>query len=278
MFDMFKQFLGGGKDYFGSKVDVPDLPGMGDILKEGAAANLAALPGIKDWAGQINAFNQSEVSKMLEQVLPGFTGGLASVTTNAAALARGEIPSDVQSAVVNSAAARAVRGGYGGTGMGRNLVSRDLGITSLAATEAGQQRLQSLGGFARAAFPVFDFSTAFFNPAQMLDYTYSKFQRDLLQAQVDAAPDPVARGRADQEMALFGMILSVYSGGPGYQGSQNYGGLGGGGGGPTGGGSAQGYTGSSYGGYGGGPSRYGTAADDANNANTGAMAGLMGMF
>lgn len=249
MFEAFGQFMGSsGSDYFGTKVKVPELPGLKDILKTGTEANLVNLPGVQEFAGRINAFNQAEVTKMLEQVLPGFSGGLKSATSNAAALARGEIPSDVQSAVVNSAAARSLRGGYGGTGMSRNLVSRDLGITSLAATEAGQNRLQALGGFARAAFPVFDFSTAFFNPAQMLDYTYSKFQRDLLQAKVDAAPDPVKRGRADQEMALLGMILSVYSGGPGYQGSQDYSGV------PNnsdifGGGRAQGYQGSSYGGF-----------------------------
>lgn len=288
---MLKQFYDDddGKAYFGSKVVVPKLPGMGDILKSGTEANMAALPGIKEWVGNINSFNQAEVSKMLEQVLPGIGGGLASATANAAALARGEIPGDVQSAVVNSAAARSLRGGYGGTGMSRNLVSRDLGITSLAATEAGQNRLQAIGGFARAMFPVFDFSTAFFNPSQMLDYTYSKFQRDLLQAKVDAAPDPVARGRADQEMALMGMILSVYSGGPGYQGSQDYGG--------TGNSStpypglnlteSQGYGGSSYGGFSnyGAASNYGATGNygsmdskNSNNANTGVQAGLAGFF
>lgn len=275
MFEAFGQFMGSsGSDYFGTKVKVPELPGLKDILKTGTEANLVNLPGVQEFAGKINAFNQAEVTKMLEQVLPGFSGGLKSATANAAALARGEIPGDVQSAVVNSAAARSLRGGYGGTGMSRNLVSRDLGITSLAATEAGQKRLESLGGFTRAMFPVFDFSTAFFNPAQMLDYTYSKFQRDLLQAKVDAAPDPVKRGRADQEMALLGMILSVYSGGPGYQGSQNYqndqvssanGPVSG---------NSPGYTGNSYGGF----SNYGDFKPNSENAAAGAGAGLSGFF
>lgn len=298
MFELLKQFYDddAGAAYFGRKVVVPQLPGLKDILRTGTEANMANLPGVMEFAGKINTFNQSEVSKMLEQVLPGIGGGLKSAAANAAALARGEIPSDVQTAVVNSAAARSLRGGYGGTGMSRNLVSRDLGLTSLAATEAGQTRLQALGGFARAAFPVFDFSTAFFNPAQMLDYTYSKFQRDLLEAKVAAAPDPVARGRADQEMALMGMILSVYSGGPGYKGSQDYSGVAGGaaqgaqfgqtiGNNPGVGGG--GYQGSSYGGFSnyGAASNYGATGNygsmdstTANNAASGVAAGLGAFF
>jgi hypothetical protein len=55
----------------------------------------------------------------------------------------------------------------------------------------------------------------------MLEHAYSTFQRDLLAAKVKAAPDPIKRGRADQEMALAGMILSAYGGGAGYKGYQS---------------------------------------------------------
>ncbi len=78
----------------------------------------------------------------------------------------------------------------------------------------------SLGAFSRNLFPTFDYTTMFFSPAQMLDHAYSTFQRDLLAAKSAAAPDPAARGRADQEMALLGMILSAYGGGAGYTGSK----------------------------------------------------------
>lgn len=219
MLEGLSQFWKDGKDFFGTKVKVPEFPTLESILTGGAKANTAALSDTSLWAAGINKFTQAEVTKMLESVLPGFSSGLAGAGKNAASLARGEIPEDVSRAVHSSAAAKALAGGFVGSGFGRNLVARDFGKTSLALTGEGQNRLTALGAFARGTFPVFDMAQAFFNPAQMLDYTYNKFQRDLLQAKVDAAPDPVARGRADQEMALLGMILSAYGGGAGYTGA-----------------------------------------------------------
>jgi hypothetical protein len=218
---MFSQLVGGGgKDYFGTRLDVPKIPGLADILKTGTAANMANVPGLEKLATATNMFNQAEITRMLESTAPGLLGGIKSATTNAASLARGEIPDDVSRAVQSSSAAKSLAGGFGGSGLGRNLTARDLGLTSLNLTGEGQQRLMGLGGFARNLFPTFDYTTAFFSPAQMLDHAYSTFQRDLLAAKSAAAPDPVKRGKADQEMALFGMIMSAYGGGAGYTGAK----------------------------------------------------------
>lgn len=249
--DFLDQLVGDGKKFFGERLKTPEFPSLESILTSGTKANTAALSDTSLWAAGINKFTQAEVTKMLESVLPGFSSGLAGATKNAAALARGEIPDDVSRAVHSSAAAKALAGGFVGSGFGRNLVARDFGKTSLALTGEGQNRLTSLGAFARSAFPVFDMSQAFFNPAQMLDYTYNKFQRDLLAAKVAAAPDPASRGRADQQMAIVGMILSAYGGGPGYTGAgTNYDGSGNA---PDSGGAnrtiPQGYNGNNYGGF-----------------------------
>jgi len=216
-FEMFKQFFG-GEDYFGSRLDVPKVPDLSSILKGGVAANVASVPDLQALATSTNIFNQAEITRMLESTTPGLLAGMRSATGIAASLARGEIPEDVSRAVLSATAARALGGGFAGSGLGRNLTARDLGLTSLNLSGEGQQRLMGLGAFSRQLFPTFDYTTAFFSPAQMLDYTYSKFQRDLLAAKSAAAPDPVARGQADQEMALFGMIMSAYSGGAGYGG------------------------------------------------------------
>ena len=220
---MFTQQFSRGKDFFGERLQVPTLPSMEQILRGGTAANVANLPDLQKLASQTNVFNQAEITRMLESTTPGLLGGIKSATTNAASLARGEIPEDVQRAIQSSTAARSAGGGFGGSVLGRNLTARDLGLTSLDLTGQGQSRLMNLGAFSRNLFPTFDYSTMFFSPAQMLDYTYSSFQRNLLAAKSAAAPDPVARGRADQEMALFGMIMSAYGGGAGYTGAK-YGG------------------------------------------------------
>ena len=228
--EFLNQFFENEKDYFGSRLDVPKIPGLADILKGGIAANVAALPDLQKLATSTNLFNQAEITRMLESTTPGLLSGVRSASTNAASLARGEIPDDVSRAVQSSSAARALGGGYGGSGLSRNLTARDLGLTSLNLTGEGQNRLMNLGTFSRNLFPTFDYTTAFFSPAQMLDHAYSSFQRDLLQAKSTAAPDPAARGKADQQMALLGMILSAYSGGAGYQGAYGRPDLGSGGG------------------------------------------------
>jgi len=215
-FEMFRQFVSSGKKYFGAKPEVPTLPTLGEVGKTGAAANLAAVPQLQTLASGVNRFNEAEIRRMMESTLPGYFGSLAAAGDVAGSLARGEVPEDVARQVERRGATRALTGGYAGSTLGRNLTLRDLGLTSLEATGEGQRRLLGLGAFGRQLFPTYDYTTMFFSPAQMLDYTQSQFQRDLLAAKVAAAPDPVARGRAEQEMALFGMIMSAYSGGPGY--------------------------------------------------------------
>ena len=135
---MFRQMFGGGSKYFGTRLQVPELPSLESILKTGTAANVAALPDLQSLATQTNIFNQAEITRMLESTTPGLLGGIKSATGTAASLARGEIPEDVQRAIQSSTAARSLGGGFGGSGMGRNLTARDLGLTSLDVSGEGQ--------------------------------------------------------------------------------------------------------------------------------------------
>jgi len=95
-------------------------------------------------AGRANHFSQDQVNAMLEQAIPGWSGLQAKRTANAADLLAGRLPSDVQSAVERSAASRALGGGYGGSGAGRNLTLRDLGRTSLDATTLGANQANTI--------------------------------------------------------------------------------------------------------------------------------------
>lgn len=188
--------VGGALGAFGKKPKIPQLPRLdvGTVQREATTANLAALPGLEQLTTAVNRFNVDEISRMLKQALPGFTGALRRTTETAGALGRGEIPEDVSRAVQSSAAARSLGGGFAGSGFSRNLVARDLGLTSLQLTGEGQNRLMGLGGFAGQMFPRFDFTTAFITPQQKLAFDFqqnlAQWQRDLLAAQVKAAPDP----------------------------------------------------------------------------------------
>lgn len=203
-------------DVFGSRPSVPSYQPV-DASQEQLNAiegNLAALPGASELARQTNTFNQAELDRLYEMALPGYGSIRDSLGANYASLARGEIPQDVQDAIGRSGAARALGGGFGGTGMARNLIARDLGLTSLDlmgyATNATQRWL------ATAAAPRFDVSSMFFSPAQRLGHAVNernfKFQRDWLNAQIDAAPDPVTVGLWNTGWDIVNAGISAFTG------------------------------------------------------------------
>lgn len=237
---------------FGKKPVIPELPTLdtSKVQREAVAGNIAALPGLETLATSVNTFAHSEIARMLETALPGFGKGLASATSTANALTRGEIPEDVSAQVQNRSAARALGGGFGGTGMARALTARDLGLTSLSLQSEGMNRLLGLGGFARQTFPTFDFTTAFLTPQQKLTFdrqqNLDQFNRQLLANQVAAAPDPNDVALAEALDNFFETWKNVGMGALG-----GVGGMGGGGGGGA----------SSMMGGGGGGATYGGASN-----------------
>ena len=212
--------VGGLLDAYGRKPVIPELPKLdiGEEQRGAITANKLALPGLEGLASETNRFSYAEISKMLESAVPGFGKALSGAGTNAASLVRGEIPEDVSRAVQSASAARSLSGGFGGTGLGRNLTARDLGLTSLNLTGEGQSRLLGLGGFARQAFPTFDFTNAFITPMQKLNFDWqqnvAQWQVKALQEQVKAAPDPADAALAEgldnmfKTFSSYGMMMA----------------------------------------------------------------------
>lgn len=233
--DMFKQFLSKGKDYFGSKPDVPNYPTAPEILENTINTNQGALPGATKLAGGINTANQGILSGMFESLAPSWLKTLSNIGKNNEAATRGEVPKDVEDALARSSAGKALTGGYSGSGMGANLSARDLGLTSLDLTRRGQTDTQNFGSFLRGtAMPnLVGVESMQLKPEQVQNIMEQKWNEQYLRAKIEGMPDPVARGRADQEMALFATIMSAVGGmmGGGGGGSQpqqyqppNYGG------------------------------------------------------
>lgn len=218
---------------FGSKPVVPNLPTVSLAGEQQAsiAANQAALPGAEALASSTNAFNQQQLTQMLNTMIPGFSNQSAQLSKNTSAMLSGEIPADVSEAISQSGAARSLGGGYAGSGMGRDLVARDLGLTSLNLMQQGQNSLESwTGEMAKIAEPgQFSVQSAFITPEQEYQATneqnQEQFQRNWMQSQIAAAPDPVQSG-------LFKMGASMMGAG---MGSESFGTLFGGGGGGGGG-------------------------------------------
>ncbi len=206
---LFTGIFGGGSDIYGSKPITPDL---GASAAKAISANQTNLPGAEKLATSTNTFNQDEMMRMLRKAVPFYDQLQSKTRSIIDSQLSGQIPQDVQNAIERSGAARAIAGGYGGSGMHGNLVARDLGLTSLDLTQRGLDSASKwLSQTASMNMPQnqFNLSSMFISPEM-------QFNRDTLEAGIAAAPDPSARGAFDTEMGILGMAASVYSGGAGY--------------------------------------------------------------
>jgi hypothetical protein len=145
----------------------------------------------------------------MAQAFPFFNQMLGKASQTTTEMLSGNIPSDVSSAVGRSAAARALAGGYGGTGAANALTARDLGRTSLDLTQQGLANFGALTQISQAVMPKpFDVTSMFMTPLQRATWTneqnLQQFQRNMASAQASAAPSPFA--------SLFGDILGTAAG------------------------------------------------------------------
>ncbi len=216
---------------FGSKPRIAKYKPV-DVQKEqgtAIAGNIAAFPEISKLG---DLYSSQELSQ-LEKIIPGYGDSLSAgkATTDALfgaaqPLLHGEIPQDVQDQVYRSSAYQALRGGYQGSGMANALTARDLGLTSLdlmgkGASLAGQgaNTMQVWDSLARR--DMLDPGSMFVSPGQQIQSAQTQHllsqQQRQNQFNVDAAPDPVAKGIFDSTMSVIGMVLSAYGGGGGYK-------------------------------------------------------------
>ena len=202
----------------GRKPRVPTLPtlDLGTEAGKAITANKANLPAAEGLVSQANKFSMDEITKMLESVIPGYSNMVADATGNIQSELKGQIPKDVSGAIQDSAAAKALGGGYAGSGAHGDLVARDLGLTSLALTERG---LSSMEGWLKTSASLYEpsminVSSMFISPLQEAGFDVeernAQFQRDWMKEQIDAMP---AMWSQDLKNA-FEDVLSIYSGTP----------------------------------------------------------------
>ena len=210
----------------------PNVPDFNPIWAKTAQTNainnnIEQTPKLKEWAADINTFNQQQMEQMLKNAIPGYEGMKSQASDVLNSWLKGEIPKDVQDQVQNSAAARALGGGYGGSGKMGNLLARDLGLTSLGITQQGLNSAEKwIQGIAAISNPgLFNFSSMFLTPTQLYQINSAErtgqFQRDWATNQVNAeyAPGTIV-GRAiikesDQTSAFINNIASSFAGAAG---------------------------------------------------------------
>lgn len=192
-----------------------------DVTKQQSAAvkgNLLNFDNIANLAGQTNQFNQDQLNKMLESAIPGYKSMVGNIGGAITGLVNGEIPKDISDQIGRNSAYRSLSGGFGGSGMARNLVARDLGLTSLdlisKGIDAGSRWLSTVRQSAVA--PAFDASSMFITPAQRIGVTQwnkeNQFNRDWMKNQIDAEYSTgtiMGRGLSDLGQGITGLATSA---------------------------------------------------------------------
>lgn len=180
----------------GSKPVVPNLPvlNLGTEQQKAIDANQAALPGAEKLIGAANQFSIDQINQMLEQAIPGYKNLVSSVTSTIQSEIAGEIPKQDQAALQNYDAAKALRGGYGGSGAHGDLTARDFGIASMDLTQRG---LSSFEQWTREQASLYEpsminVSSMFITPMQEYqtdnEQNVQQFQRQWMQNQINAQP------------------------------------------------------------------------------------------
>jgi len=219
-------------DIFGKKPKVPEFQRTSLPEQQGKAinANLAALPGAEDLVGKANVFTRQQIQDMLRATIPNYDAITKTATGNIQSMLKGELPQDVQGQISRNAAAKALGGGYAGSGSHGNLVARDLGLTSLDLTQQGLSSAESWFKMSDQMFSpgMLNVSSMFITPQQQFESEFQQntlqFQRDWMSNQIKAMPDPVLSGINDQVYGLLQSVAGSFGG---------MGGVGGGGGGAS---------------------------------------------
>lgn len=131
------------KDRAGAR-GVANMPGLDIPGAIGESEQLA--PRTRELEAQRNQFNRAQLLESLGIQIPGYQEGQAQRTQNAMALLRGELPPDVLAQVQRQSAGRALQGGFAGSQAAGNLTARDIGRTSLALQQAGNQQFSNILG------------------------------------------------------------------------------------------------------------------------------------
>ena len=196
----------------GSKPKIPELKPIDFAAEQRQAIqqNIASLEPATELAQKTTAAEQSQLEAQLRRAIPGYDQLVKQAGANIGAALRGEISPEVSAQVQRSTAGRALSGGFGaGSGFGRALTARDLGITSMQLQNQGLAQAQNFIQQQRAfgMTQPFSVSSMFITPAQrvgVMQQQQAQYNRNLQAAQVAAMPDPT--------MAAIGSAISSAGG------------------------------------------------------------------
>lgn len=127
------------------------------------------VPRLQTFLDQLNKGSNESWQKSLQSLDPNILSSVAQLGRTTLSQLQGQIPQDVQDEIGRDSAFNALQGGYAGTGMARNLTSRDLGLSSLDMQKQGAGNLGTLFNSLGALNPSnANLASILFSPQQLL--------------------------------------------------------------------------------------------------------------
>jgi hypothetical protein len=202
--------------------------------QKAAAGNIAVAPD----AAKLANLTSDEMLALINKTFPGFSDTSKAISANIQSEVQGKIPADVQAQLALSDAGKSLASGTAGSGMARNLVARDFGLTSLDLTNKGLSSAESwLAASERMMAPAqAAFSGMFVTPGQQSSFDVN--ERDAqwnvkwLDEQIKASGDLERRALGQGLGGIGDALASYFVGSAATQGTQHStpsGGFGGGG-------------------------------------------------
>jgi len=190
--------------------------------QEGIAANLASFSQAKQLADQTTGADQDRLDSMLSRVEPNYRKNLAAASASIGDMLNGRLGFGDQSYAMRQSAERGGALGLAGSGAGRNLTARDLGLTELQVRQQGLNAFNQFSSNLRQNYTVNPMSTAFSytSPQQYVQNAMQQnqfgYNAAVGRAQSNAANSWQTRlGGAAQSIGgtMFGAGLQKWAGG-----------------------------------------------------------------
>lgn len=216
--------IGGAAMSAGSRVRVPELRRVDTAReqRESIRQNLAAIEPAAELSRKATEADQSTLESQLRRAIPGYDQLIRQASSNIGASLRGELSPEVTAQVQRSTAGRALQSGAGaGSGFGRALTARDLGLTSLNLQQQGLSQAMGFIQNQRSAGMVQPMSVAsmFVSPTQRINLALQEnsmqLNRDMMAAQEAAKPDPMMAAIGGSFSNIGGMMFGGAMGGMG---------------------------------------------------------------
>ena len=129
--------------------------------QEGIAANLASFSQANQLANQTTGADQDRLDSMLSRVEPNYRKNLAAASASIGDMLNGRLGIGDQSYAMRQSAERGGALGLAGSGAGRNLTARDLGLTEFQVRQQGLNAFNQFSSNLRQNYTVNPMSTAF---------------------------------------------------------------------------------------------------------------------